>query len=203
MPELFGGGAQALRLANPIMRRSRRDAPVDPAEPAGRRARATPIVGHGDVALFEVGPEYAGDRRRTRPGRRPAHAGRHAPAPRHWAGSAARRRCLFDAKADALGRAGSCWRRRSPTSRSRPTHPTGTTRAAPAACVSGRRCMARFGEIHPRILAAFDLKGPAVAFEVLRRCRADAQAQGRAQRPLLERIPFQPLARDFAFVVAC
>ena len=65
----------------------------------------------------------------------------------------------------------------------------------------GPKVMARFGELHPRILAAFDVKGPAVAFEVLLDNVPMPKRKG-PQRPLLERIPFQPVARDFAFVVA-
>ena len=55
--------------------------------------------------------------------------------------------------------------------------------------------------MHPRILASFDLKGPAVAFEVLLDAVPMPKRKG-TQRPLLERIPFQALVRDFAFVVA-
>jgi len=97
--ELFGGGAAALALVNPI------SADLDQMRPsllpnllaaAGRNAAR----GYGDVALFEVGPRYEGiapkDQRLTAAALR---AGRNAP--RHWA-AAPRPVDLFDAKADAL-----------------------------------------------------------------------------------------------------
>ncbi|HEY9569209.1 MAG TPA: phenylalanine--tRNA ligase subunit beta, partial [Thalassobaculum sp.] len=65
----------------------------------------------------------------------------------------------------------------------------------------GPTVLARFGELHPRILQAFDLRGPAVAFEVLLDAVPLPKRKG-PQRPLLERIPFQAVVRDFAFTVA-
>ena len=44
------------------------------------------------------------------------------------------------------------------------------------------------------------MRGPAAAFEVLLDAVPMPKRRG-AQRPLLERIPFQALVRDFAFVV--
>ncbi|HSY87684.1 MAG TPA: phenylalanine--tRNA ligase subunit beta, partial [Verrucomicrobiae bacterium] len=65
----------------------------------------------------------------------------------------------------------------------------------------GATVLASFGELHPRVLAALDVKGPAVAFE----SDIDRIPQPRAKtgpgRPLLKVSPFQPIERDFAFVV--
>jgi phenylalanyl-tRNA synthetase beta chain len=58
--------------------------------------------------------------------------------------------------------------------------------------------LARFGEIHPRILAALDLPGPAVAFEVF----LDAIPEPKRRKKGAPDLPsFQPLRRDFAFLV--
>ena len=58
--------------------------------------------------------------------------------------------------------------------------------------------MARFGEIHPRILAALDLPGPAVALEVF----LDAIPEPKRRKKGAPDLPaFQPLRRDFAFLV--
>jgi phenylalanyl-tRNA synthetase beta chain len=59
--------------------------------------------------------------------------------------------------------------------------------------------LAVFGEVHPRVLAAMDVKGPAVAFTVWTR-RAAAQGAHR-HAPALALSDYQAVERDFAFVV--
>ena len=55
-----------------------------------------------------------------------------------------------------------------------------------------------FGELHPRVLAAIGLTGPAVAFEL----NLDAVAEPKRRRKAPPDLPaFQPLRRDFAFLV--
>jgi phenylalanyl-tRNA synthetase beta chain len=63
----------------------------------------------------------------------------------------------------------------------------------------GPAVLGQFGELHPEILAAFDAKGPIAAFEVF----LDAVPAPRAgrTRPPLQLSVFQPVERDFAFVV--
>jgi phenylalanyl-tRNA synthetase beta chain len=58
-----------------------------------------------------------------------------------------------------------------------------------------------FGELHPRALEALGADGPLIAFEViLDRIPAAKQRPTRA-KPMLELSPFQPVSRDFAFIV--
>jgi phenylalanyl-tRNA synthetase beta chain len=58
--------------------------------------------------------------------------------------------------------------------------------------------LATFGEIHPKVLAALDLTGPAVAFEVF----LDAVPEPkRRRRGMPDLAAFQPVRRDFAFLV--
>ncbi|MGA7809424.1 MAG: phenylalanine--tRNA ligase subunit beta, partial [Bradyrhizobium sp.] len=58
-----------------------------------------------------------------------------------------------------------------------------------------------FGELHPRTLEALRADGPLLAFEViLDRIPAAKQKPTRA-KPLLDLSPFQPVSRDFAFIV--
>ena len=65
----------------------------------------------------------------------------------------------------------------------------------------GNQVLAAFGELHPAVLNALDVKGPAVACEVfLERIPAPKKAKSTA-RALLRASPFQPVERDFAFVV--
>jgi phenylalanyl-tRNA synthetase beta chain len=66
----------------------------------------------------------------------------------------------------------------------------------------GPKVIAQFGEIHPRVLAAFDLKGPAAAFEIFLDAIPAVKAKAGKAKPLFAPSPFQAIERDFAFVVA-
>ena len=73
-------------------------------------------------------------------------------------------------------------------------HPgrSGTVRQGP------RTVLGSFGELHPRVLAALGLTGAAVAFEL----NLDAVAEPKRRRKAPPDLPaFQPLRRDFAFLV--
>jgi phenylalanyl-tRNA synthetase beta chain len=61
--------------------------------------------------------------------------------------------------------------------------------------------MAYFGELHPEIVSAADLKGPAVAFEVFLDAPPLPKAKPTKARPKLVLSAFQPVERDFAFLV--
>jgi len=63
-----------------------------------------------------------------------------------------------------------------------------------------QKTLALFGELHPKVLKAFDVKGPAVAFVVI----PDAVPQPKVAstaRPALVLQDLQAVERDFAFVV--
>ena len=64
----------------------------------------------------------------------------------------------------------------------------------------GPKTLAIFGELHPAILAAFDLKGPAAAFEVFLDAVPEPKARSKARGPFAPS-PFPAVERDFAFVV--
>jgi len=57
-----------------------------------------------------------------------------------------------------------------------------------------------FGEIHPRVLSAMDVKGPLVAFELILNAIPGSKSKG-ATRAALVISDLMPLSRDFAFVV--
>ena len=65
----------------------------------------------------------------------------------------------------------------------------------------GNRVLAAFGELHPRVLRALDAKGPMVGFEVFFDRQPPQKEKGTKARPLLNPSPFQPVERDFAFVL--
>jgi phenylalanyl-tRNA synthetase beta chain len=58
-----------------------------------------------------------------------------------------------------------------------------------------------FGELHPSTLEALDADGPLVGFEVILERIPEPKAKGTHAKPALELSPFQPVERDFAFVV--
>ncbi len=194
--ELFGGGGEAVTLANPI------SADLDVMRPTPLVNLATAAVrnadrGYGDLALFEIGPLYLDD---TPKGQLTVAAGlrRGDAQPRHWAGGA-RPVDAFDAKGDAEAVLLAC---EAPVDKLQVTadapgwyHPgrSGVLRLGP-------NVLAQFGELHPRVLKALDLKAPAVAFEVFLD-RIPLPRAGRQKRSLLELSPFQPVSRDFAFLV--
>ncbi len=64
----------------------------------------------------------------------------------------------------------------------------------------GPKKLGQFGEIHPGVLATLGVDGPAVGFEIFLGAVPLPRAKGKA-RPLLRPSPFQPVERDFAFIV--
>jgi phenylalanyl-tRNA synthetase beta chain len=200
--ELFGGGAAALALANPIaaelsdMRPSLIPSLVMAAQKNADR-------GFADVALFEVGQIFKGDRPEDQftaaTGLRRALA-KPDGSGRHWSG-ANTPVDAFDAKADAfavLAAAGApmqalqvvpgglAW-----------FHPgrSGTIQIGP------QNVLGTFGELHPRALAALKAEGPLVGFEVVLEKIPEPKAKPTRAKAALELSPFQPVERDFAFVV--
>ncbi len=194
--ERFGGGGADLRLLNSIaseldtMRPSILPNLIDAAQRNEARGLADP-------ALFEVGPQY---KDATPTGQRTVAAGlRHNMAvPRNWAGPA-RTVDAFDAKADALAVLAAIGAPDNLTTQAGAPdwyHPgrSGTIKL-------GDRVMAYFGELHPEIVAGADLKGPATAFEVFLDAPPLPKAKATKARPPLKLSAFQPVERDFAFIV--
>jgi phenylalanyl-tRNA synthetase beta chain len=58
-----------------------------------------------------------------------------------------------------------------------------------------------FGELHPRALEALKADGPIVAFEVILDKIPEPKGKATRAKPVLELSAFQPVSRDFAFVV--
>ncbi len=195
--DLFGGVPESLRLVNPI------SSDLDVMRPAllpGLLAAAAKNAdkGLGDAALFEVGHQYRDD---TPDGQDLVAAGLRAgqAGPRHW-DRKARAVDAFDAKGDALAVLEACG---APVANLQVTtdapgwyHPgrSGVLRLGP-------NVLAAFGEVHPRVCRAFALRGPAAAFEIFLERIPLPKAKAGKQRPKLELSPFQPLVRDFAFLV--
>ena len=195
--KLFGGGQPELKLANPIsseLSDMRPSLLPNLIAAAGRNMDR----GFADMMLAEVGHAYAGDRPqdetlRAAGIRRGAFMGRNVHG-------GARNVDAFDAKADALAvleAAGA------------PVATVQVVAGAPSWFHPGRsgtiqmgpqNKLAYFGEIHPRVLAAMDVKGPLVAFEVILNAVPGSKPKS-ATRPPLVTSDLMPLSRDFAFVV--
>jgi len=58
-----------------------------------------------------------------------------------------------------------------------------------------------FGELHPRTLEALGADGPLMAFEAILEKIPAPKAKPTRAKPVLELSPFQPVTRDFAFIV--
>jgi len=192
----FGGAPESLKLLNPI------SADLDVMRPSILpnlldAARRNAGRGLKDCALCEIGPQYRDD---TSEGQALVAAGLRAgdAQPKSW-DSPARAVGAFDAKADALA---------ALEASGVPPETLQLSGEAPAWYHPGRsgslrqgtKLLANFGEIHPGVLLAMDVKGPASGFEVFLDAVPEPRSRSTAQ-PLLRLSPLMPVARDFAFVV--
>lgn len=192
---LFGGGTDAVRIENPIsseMTHMRPDLlPGLLAAAARNQAR-----GFMDLALFECGPVFAGGE----PGEQDLHltailVGNTTPRDPY----ASRRKVdIYDAKADAeavLAEIGAPAKAQINRKLAAWWHPG---RAGNIAL--GPNALATFGEIHPKVVRHFGIKGTVVAFTV--RIAAVPLPKVRTpSRPALALSGLQAVERDFAFVV--
>ena len=192
---LFGGGTDAVRVENPIsseMTHLRPDLlPGLLAAAARNQAR-----GFMDLSLFEIGPAFHGGE----PG------DQHLQATGLLVGAAASRDPhgsrrlvdIFDAKADAeavLSTLGAPARMQITRKAADWWHP-----GRSGVIGLGPTVLATFGEVHPRVLQAMDVKGPAVAFTILV-ANVPAPKVKTPTRPALAISDLQAVERDFAFVV--
>jgi len=194
---LFGGVPDRLRLVNPI------SAELDVMRPSVlpnllAAAARNAARGFESCGLFEVGSIYSDD---TPEGEAWLASGvRSGPSgPRHWA-AAPRGLDAFDAKEDALAVLAVL---------GAPTENLQVSNDAPGwyhpgqsgALRLGPKVLAWFGTLHPKVSAHYDLKGPVVGFEIF----LDAVPQPKAKRgkakPLPDLSAFQPVERDFAFLL--
>ncbi len=197
----FGGGQDALELANPISAdmSSMRPSLLPGLIAAAQRNRNR---GFADLGLFEVGQTYRGDAPEDQiiaaSGVRVGAAALTG-AGRHWAG-AAPQAGLFEAKADVVALltglgfdAG-----KAQVAREAPAwfHPgrSATLRLGP------KVVLAHFGEIHPDTLRALDVAGPIAAFEAFLEALPPVKRKGLA-RAALEAADLLAVRRDFAFVL--
>ncbi|PRX08122.1 UNVERIFIED_ORG: phenylalanyl-tRNA synthetase beta subunit [Martelella mediterranea] len=203
---LFGGGAPALKLSNPIAADM---SDMRPSLLPGLLAAAkrNAAIGHGDVALFEVSGTYENDtpkgQRRVAGGVRRGSATLSG-AGRMWSNGetgAGRGVGVFDAKADALAVLEACG---MPMGNVQIVaggpdwyHPgrSGTIKMGP------KIVLGHFGEFHPKVLETLDVSGKLAGFEIFVDAIPAPKKKATRTKPALTLSPFQAVSRDFAFVV--
>ena len=188
---LFGDAPDAMRLENPIASDLDQMRPT-PLATLALAAGRNSDRGIADSALFEIGPAF------NETGQQIVAAGlRTGLAPRH-PGAGARPAAWMDAKADVMAALAGL---------GLPLDSLAATRDAPGIYHPGRSgvirqgpklVLAHFGALHPRVLSALDLTGPAAAFEIF----LDRIPDPKRRRKAAPELPtFQPVRRDFAFLV--
>ncbi len=197
LAQMFGGGADALVLSNPIA--SELDCMRPSVLPGLIQAAARNAArGQADCALFEVGPVFADD---TPKGQRTAVGALLAPyAARSW--QSAPDAGVFTLKGELMalleelgapvgslqvsqGSASPWW------------HPGRSARVQ----LGPKAVLAEVGALHPRVLKALDIDGPVYAFELWLEALPEPKPSAARTRGALDLPSLTPLSRDFAFVV--
>jgi phenylalanyl-tRNA synthetase beta chain len=195
LAELFGAAPETLRIVNPI------SADLDQMRPSIlpnllQAAQRNADRGQADAALFELGPQYRDD---TPEGQDLVAAGLRVgrTGVKRWDDPGRPVDALL-AKADALAALAAAGA--APESLQLAAEAPDWYHPGRAATLrQGPKVLAYFGEIHPGVLNEMKVDGPAVAFEVF--VDHVPLPRGRRGRPALKLSPFQPVARDFAFIV--
>lgn len=193
---LFGGGDDARQLENPIA--SDMDALRPSVLPSLLSAAARNAArGFDNLMLFEIGAAFdsgvPGEQKNIAAGIRMGEG------LRDWT-KAAHPADTLDAKADMLA----VLEAAMGAPMTAPVKPGADDHYHPGRSGTlslGPRKIAQFGELHPKVLAAFDIKGPVAAFEVILDAIPEPKAKSGKARAVFAPSPYQAVERDFAFVV--
>lgn len=195
---LFGADSQntSLHLANPISDE------LEVMRPSGLIGLLTAAArninrGYNNLALFDAGAIYLGDNPEDQ---KPIIAAIKTGKSRHWSGE--QKADVYGIQADLMALLAAM---NVPTGglmlsqgASNHWHPgrSGSLKMGPKVVV------AEFGQIHPRVASAFDIKQDVFGFEVFLDNLPKAKTKASKSRSKLELSPFMPLSRDFAFLMA-
>jgi phenylalanyl-tRNA synthetase beta chain len=200
--ELFGGGKPELALANPIA------AELSDMRPSlipglALAAQKNADRGYPDTAMFEVGQVFTGDKpedQLTAATTVRRGAARATGTGLHWQNSSGAADA-FDAKSDALAVLAAAG---APVDKLQIVpggpaflHPgrSGTIQLGP------KLVFGWFGELHPATLEALDVEGPLGVSEVFLERIPEPKTRATRTKPKLDLSLFQPVTRDFAFIV--
>lgn len=196
--DLFGGAPDSVKLVNPI------SSDLDVMRPnllpnLLNAAQRNAARGTDAAAMFEVGPQFAGDKPEDQiivaAGIRTIRIG-----DKHWS-QGARPVDVFDAKADALAvleDLGAPVDKLQALAEAPAWYHPGRSGAL---CLGPKNKLAFFGEIHPGLLRRMDIKGPVCAFEIFVDGLPKPKAKKSAAKPHLDLPQLHTVDRDFAFVV--
>lgn len=193
MGKAFGGISEDLVLLNPISQE------LEAMRPSLLPHLLKAVLdnqarGEGSVRLFEVGPQYTA----TDPkGQKIMVTGLRAGSFHFGSWNEKKRPVdIYDVKADVSQvlnafKTSTTWERTAPQW----YHP-----GRSAAIKLGNLVLGYYGEIHPRVIKAFDLKGPVVAFELFLDLIPLPKRKS-TQKQKLVLSAYQAVERDFSFVV--
>ncbi|MEM7328172.1 MAG: phenylalanine--tRNA ligase subunit beta [Pseudomonadota bacterium] len=194
--ELFGGGAEALTVANPVASELNQMRPSILANLAMAVQRG---ADHGErgLRLFEAGPIYLGDGPKDQ---RSVIAALVRPVKsRHWDGNpdydVYAAKADLDAVLNAIGQ---------PPERFQvdaPKQPHWHPGQAASLKLGPKVTVAHFGALHPRVLKALNVDGPLFAFELNLNALPQMKAKTTKTKPVFQKADLTPVRRDFAFVV--
>ena len=194
--QMFGGGKEALGLANPIsteLSMMRPSLLPNLLSAAGRNLNRA----ESDIRLFEVGPVFLDP---SETGQRTAIGGVRVGATnrKDWQ-DAGRAADLFDAKSDLLAVL-DCLGVRTQNLMVSTEVPDWMHPGRSGQFMLGKTMLGCFGELHPQICVDYDVPVGAVGFELWLDNIPLPRHKGPA-KPLLKLSSLQPVTRDFAFIV--
>jgi|TARA_B100000029_G_scaffold340457_1_gene332682 phenylalanyl-tRNA synthetase beta chain len=194
--DLFGGSPDKLHLVNPI------SSDLDVLRPSILPNLIMAAIrntdrGLNDLGLFELGPAYTDN---NREGQLSVAAGirQGDMSTRHWS-SQSRAVDTIDAKSDALAalEATGLSVKGLKIVHEAPSH---YHPGRSAGLSLGKNTLAWFGDLHPAVLSKLGARGSIVGFEVFLNNVPEGK-EGKSRRPSINLSPFQPVNRDFAFIV--
>ncbi|MEO9969026.1 MAG: phenylalanine--tRNA ligase subunit beta [Hyphomonadaceae bacterium] len=194
---LFGGDVPALRVANPVASELSQMRPSILGNLA-RAAQRSADHGTANVHLFEAGPIYLGDGPKDQ---RTVISGLVQPSEqRHWGAQ----KPSYDAQAakadlyallESFGQPPARFQIAEP--KQDYWHPGRSARLT----LGPKTTIAHFGALHPRVLKALGVNGPAFGFELNLQALPNMKTSLLKTKPVLSKADLTPIRRDFAFVV--
>ncbi|MEL6859638.1 MAG: phenylalanine--tRNA ligase subunit beta [Pseudomonadota bacterium] len=195
--ELFGGGGEALTVANPVASELNQMRPSILANLALAAQRGADY-GERELRLFEAGPIYLGDGPKDQ--RRVVAALTRPVKTRHW--SSTDGYDVYAAKADLLAVLEAMGQPPARFQIDDPRQPHWHPGQAACLKLGPKVTVAHFGALHPRVLKALKVEGPVYGFELNLNALPQMKAKTTKTKPVLNKADLTPIRRDFAFVVS-